>query len=218
MTDTRMTTVFANPMSGLSFSHCGNFIHGKKDKSHSWDDDEYVMIPIAKELQRLKPPELLKNSSAEEQSQVARNEEHAMQLFASNEGPRTLGTDVVVFSKQQSGRQMTVVRQCGNSGELVLHKATEDGSFISECVMRLPRSAGLGTSHATLLNAFENEEDARIVINKSQQETYSVEESAREDLKLPLLINRSRESIRRHVEKRGLTIEDFSQDSKRICR
>ncbi|KAJ0329278.1 hypothetical protein COL5a_004518 [Colletotrichum fioriniae] len=211
------TTVLANPLKGLSFSHCGNFIHGEKVGGNK----EFVMVPIARELQRFKPhaPKLFGSATLSRgQSELAPKEQHLMQLPTTVESQPTLGTDAVVFSQQQNGRQISVIRQYGNSGELVFYKTMDNGDFVSECLMRLPKSSSLDMGHATFLNTFETEADARIIINKELQDTYSVEESVGEDLKLPLLINRSRESIPRHMENKRLAVSEFNSPSKRICR
>lgn len=211
------TTVLANPLKGLSFSHCGNFIHGEKVGGNK----EFVMVPIARELQRFKPraPKLFGSATLSRgQSELAPKEQHLMQLPTTVESQPTLGTDAVVFSQQQNGRQISIIRQYGNSGELVFYKTMDKGDFVSECLMRLPKSSSLDMGHATFLNTFETEADARIIINKELQDTYCVEESVGEDLKLPLLINRSRESIPRHMENKRLAVSEFNSPSKRICR
>lgn len=94
-----------------------------------------------------------------------------------------------------------------------MQKINHDGIVEEECVTRLPKSATLERSHATLLSTLPSAQKVGLVFNKSLQSTYSCSE--KDDIRLPILVARNRDTIETNRYKHHLTIEDRNSTKKR---
>jgi hypothetical protein len=85
-------------------------------------------------------------------------------------------------------------------------------------ISRLPASANLESSHASLVSALDDGgSDFHLVLNQKPQDTYSVGRASAEqgDMQLPLVIRRAKESVPRFTGKHSLLLEDSGRAAKR---
>ncbi|RSL53953.1 hypothetical protein CEP53_007589 [Fusarium sp. AF-6] len=217
--DTNLVTI-SSPLSGLSFSRCGNYIHG-----HSTErDPNYSIVNITKFVDAV-VPKPISSSSSHDQTQGSTlsirsripeaQHQQSQQFLAKSSLPSTMSSNEIAFSKQDSRLQISMVRQLNESGEVLLQKISENGLLVTECIMRLPMSSHLEGTHVTTLNLFNQTEDVQVILNKTLQETYSVDETKPDDIRLPLLVTRTQRPIPQDRRKRPSPLELLGGDMKK---
>ncbi|RSL57417.1 hypothetical protein CEP51_014247 [Fusarium floridanum] len=217
--DTNLVRI-SSPLSGLSFSRCGNYIHG-----HSTErDPNYSVVKITKFIDAV-VPKPISSSSSHDQTQGSTlsirsripeaQHQQSQQFLAKSSLPSTMSSNEIAFSKQDSRLQISMVRQLNESGEVLLQKISENGLLVTECITRLPMSSHLEGTHVTTLNLFNQTEDVQVILNKTLQETYSVDETKPDDIRLPLLVTRTQRSIPQDLRKRRSPLELLGGDMKK---
>lgn len=88
-------------------------------------------------------------------------------------------------------------------------------------ISRLPASANLESSHASLVSALDDgsssSSDFHLVLNQRPQDTYSVGRTSAGagDMQLPLVIRRAKESVPQFTGKHSLLLEESGRVAKR---
>lgn len=122
-------------------------------------------------------------------------------------------TGAVQLSRRHNGAaQVSILRDIGSQGALVLQSARKDGTQISETLTRIPEDM-ISSSSATIIapNSTGSEETVRIVLNK----TYSTENSGRDfeatsSFHLPAILERTRSTIPTFISRSPLPLEESS--------
>ncbi|KAH8689285.1 hypothetical protein GQ44DRAFT_720457 [Phaeosphaeriaceae sp. PMI808] len=216
----RTVSVFQEPLRGLHFSADGNFIYGKSTEAST--HGQLITIPFSNDI-GIKVidhrPSALNLNKSQADTRRRLNTQHSLQL-AVRGGPRMTNRDIVTNtaplpSVLDSGRFATghcngnskaymLQQDMTENSRVVLHEMDEDGNAKQHHLTLLPQSSSLEHSHATLLLSTFSCGDKRkreigLVINKSAQETYCVDEVS--DFALPALFTRTVESIPTYCEK-----------------
>ncbi|KAF7532039.1 hypothetical protein G7054_g8326 [Neopestalotiopsis clavispora] len=107
--------------------------------------------------------------------------------------------------------QVTDLQKNDENGAVVMRQINNDGSVQEACLTKLPKSTTLQRSHASMVDLWS--EKAALLINKPLQDKYSCEEV--DDVQLPLMVTRTKESIETHTFKRQLEFREPEHSSKR---
>lgn len=209
-----MVSVFSDPffLFSLRFSPCGTFLYvGGREKR------EDITIPFHRDLGTTVaglPLTIPQNAMAHSRIGTDISARHGMTLAALGSLPLEAGKAIV--SRQNGRTAVSVLKQTtsGASNAIALQHMRDDGGTHQDDLILLPKSTAFEHSRTTLLpltdsssSGEDNKPVISLVINKAVQDVYAVDGTT--DLRLPLLVSRTVDSIPTVVRKRPVrSIED----------
>jgi hypothetical protein len=178
----------------MSFSDCGNFLHGTKIDAHR----EPVFVHVTPIISIL--PEIIAAPERDDSSYAVstntnpnlagREQSVTASLNQQKTGSYTSG--VPKFSASQGKLQLSALTQNHGTGSVILQTVSSAGRITQEMLTRLPTSSTLEKSYSNLVPTNEHK-NLRLVLNMAVQDSYSLYKKP--DFCLPAIIDRANESI-----------------------